>query len=173
MGTATTITGNQIVVRTGAGTNLLYADKETKVWRGKTGSVLSVVQPGDQVLVRFRQDSSGRSVILDLYANITHVWGRISKVTDAGFEVDQNFNADPQSAYRRRYRQITFDSDTRFEESTPANLVVGRTVDVIGLKTTELEVVATRITVYEGRRPVGMRPNSRVTLPNGTIQVLK
>jgi hypothetical protein len=30
-----------------------------------------------------------------------HVWGRISAINKLGFEVDQNFNADLQSAYRR------------------------------------------------------------------------
>jgi hypothetical protein len=32
-------------------------------------------------------------------ARLGHVWGRIRTMTKSGFEVDQNFNADPQSGY--------------------------------------------------------------------------
>ena len=50
-------------------------------------------------------DSTGRLVILDLSANIAHVWGRITKVALTEFEVEQNFNVEPG-----RYRSIVFDS---------------------------------------------------------------
>jgi hypothetical protein len=146
VGTARTITRNEIVVQTGAGATLLYADNETKVWRGQSGNVLTVVRPGDEVLVRYRQDSN-RLVIVGLYANITHVWGRITVVTKDGFEVDQNFNADPQSGYRRGKRQITLSSGTKFEESARQDLRAGRMVDIIGLETTDPGVQATRVIV--------------------------
>ena len=171
IGTAKTITRDQIVLQTGAGTILLYADNETKVWRGKSGSVLTVVQPGDEVLVRYRQDAT-RPVILDLYANITHVWGRVSAVTQGGFEVDQNFNADPQSGYRRGKRQITFDSETEFEGSVRHDLRVGRTVDIIGLET-DSDVQATRVTVYDGNAPVRMPAGARVIAPDGSVRIRK
>jgi hypothetical protein len=87
---------------------------------------------------------------------LEHVWGRISAVTKLGFEVDQNFNADPQSGYRRGKRQITFNSRTKFEESTREDLRVGRTVDILGLETASSGVRATRVIAYEGNRPVRM-----------------
>jgi hypothetical protein len=65
-------------------------------------------------------------VIVDLYANITHVWGRITDVTKDGFEVDQNFNADPQSGYRRGKRQIRLNPNTLFEESARQDLRAGK-----------------------------------------------
>lgn len=102
-------------------------------------------------------------------ADITHVWGRITAVTRGGFEVDQNFNADPQSGYQRGIRQITFNSGTRFQASRPRDLRVGRTVDIIG-HIAGPGVRATRIIVYEGNRPVRMPAGSRVTLPNGTVK---
>jgi hypothetical protein len=169
VGTARTVTREQIVVQTGAGTKLLYADHDTKVWRGQSGNVLTIVRPGDEVLVRYRQDSN-RSVIVDLYANITHVWGRITAVTEEGFVVDQNFNADPQSGYRRGKRQIILNWDTEFEESARQDLRVGRTVDIIGLKTSDLGVQATRVIVYEGNAPVRMPAGAVVTTPDGSIQ---
>ena len=85
-------------------------------------------------------------------ARLEHVWGRVSAVTKSGFEVDQNFNADPQSGYRRGKRRITFNSKTKFEESTREDLRVGRTVDIIGLETTISGVEAARVIVYEGNR---------------------
>jgi hypothetical protein len=169
VGTARTITRNEIVVQTGAGATLLYADNETKVWRGQSGNVLTVVRPGDEVLVRYRQDSN-RLVIVGLYANITHVWGRITVVTKDGFEVDQNFNADPQSGYRRGKRQITLSSGTKFEESARQDLRAGRMVDIIGLETTDPGVQATRVIVYEGNAPVRMPAGARVIAPDGSVR---
>jgi len=51
---------------------------------------------------------------------LEHVWGRISAMTKSGFEVDQNFNADPQSGYRRGKRQITFKIPKRSLKRAPA-----------------------------------------------------
>jgi hypothetical protein len=153
-GTAMTVTRDQIVVQTaGTGATLLYSDYKTKVWRGQSGNALTAVQPGDNVLVRYRQDSA-RLVIVDLWSNITHVWGRVTDVTKAGFEVDQNFDADPQSGYSRRQRQITFNSDTEFEASVPQDLRVGRTVDIVGVDTADSGVQAARVTVCNGNAPV-------------------
>jgi hypothetical protein len=151
VGKAVSIAGDQIVVQSGPGrSRLLFADKESQIWRGKMTNTLAVVQPGDDVILRYRKDSTGRSVIIDLHANIGHIWGRISKLGTGEFEVDENYNADPHSAYRRGFRQIAFDSDTEFEESAPEDLRIGRDVDITGLKTNDTRVQASRITVYEG-----------------------
>lgn len=104
---------------------------------------------------------------------LEHVWGRISAMTKSGFELDQNFNADPQSGYRRGKRQITFNSKTKFEESARQDLRVGRTVDIIGIETTNSGVQATRVIVYEGNRPVRMRAGARVISPDGSVHVEK
>ena len=105
--------------------------------------------------------------------SLVHVWGRITAVTRAGFEVDQNFNADPQSAYRRGKREIAFNSDTRFEGSARQDLRVGRTVDVIGVQMTDSAVRATRVIVYEGNAPVRMPAGARVIAPDGSVRVAK
>jgi hypothetical protein len=149
---------------------LLFAGKESQIWRGKMTNTLAVVQPGDEVILRYRKDSTGRSVTIDLHANIDHIVGRISKLGTGEFEVDENYNADPHSAYRRGFRQIAFDSDTEFEESAPEDLRIGRDVDIIGLKTNDTRVQASRITVYEGHAPVRMPAGRRIILPNGTVQ---
>lgn len=104
---------------------------------------------------------------------LEHVWGRISAVTKSGFEVDQNFNADPQSGYRRGKRHITFNSKTKFEESTRDDLRVGRTVDILGLETASAGVQATRIIVYEGNHPIRMPAGARVITPDGSVHVEK
>ena len=102
-----------------------------------------------------------------------HVWGRVSAMTKSGFEVDQNFNADPQSGYQRRKRQITFNSKTKFEASARQDLRVGRTVDIIGLETTDSGVQATRVIVYDGNVPVRMPAGARVIAPDGSVHVGK
>jgi hypothetical protein len=104
---------------------------------------------------------------------VEHVWGRITAINKSGFEVDQNFNADPQSGYRRGKRQITFNSQTKFEESARQDLRVGRTVDIIGIETTNSKVQATRVIIYEGNRPVRMRAGARVISPDGSVHIDK
>jgi hypothetical protein len=100
---------------------------------------------------------------------LTHVWGRIKTVSKTGFVMEQNFNADPQSGYRRGNLGIILNSDTHFEESARQDLRVGRTVDVIGLDAAGSALRATRVTVYEGNRPV-RKPAGVPVLPNGTTQ---
>ena len=87
--------------------------------------------------------------------------------------MDQNFNADPQSGYRRGKREITFTSKTRFEGSAREDLRVGRTVDILGIETAKSGVQATRVIVYEGNRPVRMPAGARVTAADGSVHVEK
>lgn len=105
--------------------------------------------------------------------SITHVWGRITAVAEGKIQIEQNFNADPQSAYRRGKLQISFNSKTMFEESARQNLRVGRTVDVIGRKATDAGVQATRIIVYEGNAPVRMPGGASVINTDGSVHALK
>jgi hypothetical protein len=162
MGTVTGIAGDQLTIRNGAVSTLLHADKDSQIWRGKTTNTLSILQLNDEVLIRYRRNPTRGLVILDLYANIVHIWGRISKVTSGGFEVDQNFNADPQSSYQRGYRQISCNADTIFEGGVPEDLRVGETVDIVGLKTKDSEVAAARVIIHSDRPlPAG----TRVTTP--------
>ena len=109
------------------------------------------------------------TAIASAQPRLEHVWGRISAMTKSGFEVDQNFNADPQSGYRRGKRQITFNSQTKFQGSAREDLRVGRTVDILGLETTNSGVQATRVIVYEGNRPVRMPAGARVTATDGSV----
>jgi hypothetical protein len=101
-----------------------------------------------------------------------HVWGRIESVGKTGFVVDQNYNADPQSAYVRQNRRIVIDTHTQFEDSARQDLRGGRDVDIIGTKRGSA-VRATRIVVYEGNRPVRMPKGARVILPNGSVGTLR
>jgi hypothetical protein len=122
-----------------------------------------------------------RVMALSLYLTATvlaqpgleHVWGRITAVTKSGFEIDQNFNADPQSGYRRGKREITIDSNTKFEESARQDLRVARTVDIIGRETVDSGVQATRVIVYEGNTPVRMSAGARVRAADGSVHVGK
>lgn len=102
----------------------------------------------------------------------THVWGKIKSVGKSGFVIDQNYNADPQSAYRRQNRRIILNSDTKFEGSERQDLRAGRDVDILGTKDGSA-VRATRVVVYEGNRPVRMPVGARVILPNGSVGTLR
>lgn len=96
-----------------------------------------------------------------------HIWGRITAIDKSGFEIDQNFNADPQSAYRRRKRLIVLNSSTAFRGSARGDLRVGRIVDIIGRERNDTSVQATRVIVYEGNAPVRMRSGEHTTATDG------
>jgi hypothetical protein len=83
MGTVTGIAGDQLTIRHGSVSTLLYADKDSQIWRGKTTNTLSILQLNDEVLIRYRRNPTRGLVILDLYANIAHIWGRIVRSNPA------------------------------------------------------------------------------------------
>jgi hypothetical protein len=168
-GKATAVAGDQLTVQSGNVSTLLTCTGTSNIWRGKMGHSLAAIQVGDEISARYRRDGSGRLVIGDLWANIDHVEGLITAVSNRRFTVDENYGYEDDPKSHRGSRQITFDTDTEWQGSAPEDLRVGRQVDIIGLKTGPLDVQATRITVYENKRPVRMRPDARIIGPNGHV----
>ena len=68
-----------------------------------------------------------------------------------------NPNADPQSAYERKKLNVVVNGDTIFDASDKDDPKVGRGVQMVGLDLRNGTTRATRVTVYEGDRPVRMR----------------
>jgi hypothetical protein len=168
MGRLTTVSGDRIEVQDSRGTHLLFHDEASTVWRGQERHDFSALQIGDEVWVRYRLDTSSRAVVIGLWANIDKVEGRITSVGGNGFQVDENYRADPASAYRRGLREILYDSGTTWEGSEAQDLKVSRDVFVIGLKLPSGVLEATRVIVYERGAPVRMKP-SRIVSPNGVV----
>jgi hypothetical protein len=168
MGRLTEVSGDRIEVQDSAGPHVLYSDAASDIWRGKDYHDFAVLQPGDEVDIRYQNDSTPRAVVVNLWANIDKVEGRIKRVDRDVFQVDQNHSADPNSGYRRGLREIAYDSGTLWEDSLTEDLKVGRDVFVIGMKLPTGKVQATRVIVYEGHKPVRMKP-SRIMLPNGVV----
>lgn len=169
IGHLTAVSRDRIEVRDGTGMHVLYSDTASDIWRGKDYRDFSVLRVGDEVWVAYRIDGASRQVVINLYANIHKVDGRITHVGANGFQVDENYNADPHSAYRRGLREIVYDSGTQWEQSLPEDLKEGRDVFIIGLKLPGGELQATRIVVYDGHKPVRMKPGTRVISPNGVV----
>src|ERR1700688_3029562 len=94
MGRLTAVSGDRIEVQDSARTHVLYSDAASDIWRGKDYHDFSVLQPGDEVDIRYRNDSPSRAVVINLWANIDKVEGRIERVDRDGFQVDQNYSAD-------------------------------------------------------------------------------
>ena len=170
IGQLTAVSGNRVEVRDSAGTHVLYSDAGSDIWRGKDYHDFTVLQVGDEVDVRYRNDARSRAVVINLWANIAKVEGRITHVSGDGFQVDQNYSAPPESGYRRGLREILYTSGTQWEDSLAEDLKVGRDVFVIGLKLPSDTLEATRVIVYEGGRPVRMRKPSHIVLPNGAVR---
>jgi hypothetical protein len=168
-GRLTAVSGDRIEVQDSAGTHVLYSESASVIWRGRECHNFSVLQLGDEVDIQYRNDGQSRAVVIKLWANIDKVEGRIRRVNRDGFQVDENYSADPDSGYRRGLREIIYDSGTQWEQSLPEDLKVGRDVFVIGLKLPSGKLEATRVIVYEGYTPVRMKP-SRIRPPYGVAR---
>jgi hypothetical protein len=168
MGRVSAVSSDSIEVQDSRDTQLFFSTAASTVWRGQERHDFSALQTNDEVLVRYRLDTSSRAVVIGLWANIDKVEGRITSVGRNGFQVDPNYRADPASAYRRGSREIAYDSGTIWEGSVATDLKAGRDVFVIGLKLPSGVLEATRVIVYEGGKPVRMKP-SRIISPNGVV----
>jgi hypothetical protein len=167
-GTVESVSGNVLYINTGAQPVTLYTDARTEVWKGRIFHDLSPVATGDDISARYRTEADGRLVAETLWLNITNISAVITKVADTRFEVFTNPNADLQSAYKKENKTIDVDADTAFEGSAAEDLKPGRNVQVVGLVLGNGEIRATRVTVYEGNRPVRMRGDAVVIRPDGS-----
>jgi hypothetical protein len=168
MGQLTAVSADNIEIQNSRGTHQFFSNEASTVWRGQERHDFAALRIGDDVLVRYRLDASSRAVVVGLWANLDRVEGRITSVGHRRFQVDQNYSAPPDSAYRRGLREIVYDSGTAWEGSVAQDLKAGRDVFVIGLKLPTGVLEATRVVVYEHGAPVRMKP-SRVILPNGVV----
>jgi hypothetical protein len=129
--------------------------------------MLSQLELGDDISARCRK-VSGNLMAEAIWINIVNFFGIITKVKGSAFEVFTNPNADPQSSYKKEIKAVRFDGDTMFESSEKEDLKVGREVQTVGLDLRNGIVKATRVTIYERKRPVRLR-KAKVIRPDGTI----
>ena len=156
IGTVKAFAGNVISVATGTRMERVVSDGHTEVWKGKTYHDLSPVQIGDDFSARCRRDASGKLVAEVIWLNIVNYFGVITKVNGDTFEMLTNPNAEPHSAYVKKKLKVLVDGDTIFDASVKEDLRPGRGVQMVGLDLKNGTVRATRLTVYEGKRPVRM-----------------
>jgi hypothetical protein len=168
IGRLAAVTAERIVVQDSRGTHLFFCDAASTVWRGQERNDCSALRVNDEVIGRYRLDSSSRAVVIKLWANIDKVEGRITSVGRSEFQVDEKYSAPPDSAHRRGIREIVYDSGTTWESSEAQDLKVSRDVFVIGLKLPSGVLEATRVIIYERGAPVRMK-TSRIVSPNGVV----
>src|ERR1035437_4007046 len=166
IGTVKSISGNQISVESVTRIIAVATDDHTDIWKGKIFHDLSLVHVGDDFAGRCRADASGRLVADLIELNVVNFFGIITRVGGGGFEILTNPNADPQSAYVKRKLKVTVDTDTLFDASAKEDMKLGRDVQMVGLDLKNGTIRATRLTVYEGNRPVRMG-NGKVLPPTG------
>ena len=172
VGTVESVSGNLIHVKSGEQLLTIHVDDHTETWKGKMFHDLSPLQIGDDILSRCRKDASGKLVAEAIWINIVNFFGVIKNVNGDTFEVFTNPNADPQSAYKMEKKSVRFNADTIFLSSEKSDLKVDREVQTIGLDLRNGIVKATRVTIYEGKRPVRLG-RAKVIGPDGTILVIE
>jgi Domain of unknown function (DUF5666) len=170
-GTVENVSGDLIYVNAGSWLVAVQADDHTQVWKGKTFHDLSPLNAGDEIAARCRRDASGKLVAEAIWINIVSLSGVITRVNIDSFEVFTNPDADPQSAYRKENKFIRFDPDTVFQSGERDDLKLGRAVQIIGLDLRNGVILATRVWIYEGKRPVRMG-NGRLMAPDGSTSVI-
>ena len=101
-------------------------------------------------------------------SDVTHVWGRITAVTQSGLQVDRTSSPirNPLTVAASATSPSTPPQNSR-EACLRTCARVG--VDIIGIAT-RTGVQATRVIVYEGNRPVRMTAGAPVTATNGSTR---
>jgi hypothetical protein len=165
-GTVNWIAGNVISVATDDSVVDVAADERTEIWKGRPFHDLSPVHVGDDFSARCRADSSGKLVAEAIWLNIVNVSGVITNVSGDGFEMFTNPNADPESSYVKENLKILIDQNTIFNGSAKEDLKVGRDIEMVGLDLKNGAVGATRLTVYENKRPIRIR-DGKILPPSG------
>jgi hypothetical protein len=166
IGTVRQISGDVISVDSDGKIVEITVDRNAEIWKGKMFHDLSPVQIGDDLSARCRATASGKLVCEAIWLNIVNCFAVITRVHNNDFEVLTNPDADPQSAYVKETKIVQVDSDTLFNDSAKDDLKPGRNVQVIGLDLKNGMIRATRVTVYEGKRPVRMKSGT-ILAPDG------
>ena len=162
IGTVKAISGNVISVETGAGMENVVTDAHTEIWKGKTFHDLSPVQIGDDLSARCYRNASEKLVADVIWLNIVNFFGVITAVKGDSFEMLTNPNADPDSAYVKKTLKVSVDADTIFEASAKEDIRVGRGAQMVGLDLRNGTIRATRLTIYESKRPVRVKAGAKV-----------
>lgn len=106
--------------------------------------------------------------------NLTNFYAVVTKVDikadRPGFDVLTNPNSDPQSAYKTENKTIEVDANTKFEASAREDLKPGRIVQVVGVELRNGQILATKVTVYEGNTPVRMRKDAVIRRADGSVR---
>lgn len=165
VGTVESVSGDVVTILSGKDTLLLAVDAKTAIWKGKMFHDLSMIRRGDTIIARYAVEPAGKLLAEEMWLNIVNFYGDITRLTASGFEVWTNPNADPQSAYKKEVRTVNVDADTKFEASASEDLRPGRSVQVIGVDLGAGTVGATKVTVYEGNRPVRMSDGQPIAPP--------
>lgn len=122
--------------------------KGQTVWKGPLGSGLTVIHPGDELILRGKTDADGTFVPSDIWCNITALSGRISAVSADAVSF---MAAEPQAVTPRRV-VLTAKTLSECEGVTDGSaLVVGRAVQVVGVATTDGAILATRVILFAAK----------------------
>jgi hypothetical protein len=95
MGRLAAVSSDRIEVQDSRGSHVSFCDESSTVWRGQERHDCSALRINDEVIGRYRLDTSSRAVVTKLWANIGKVEGRITSVGPSGFQVDENYSAPP------------------------------------------------------------------------------
>lgn len=147
----------------------LQSGRELTVWKGSLFHDLSPLRVGDHIYARYYYDQAGRPIVTKIWDNIVSLSGVINNVGNRRFTVFTNPGMRQPSAYRQENKIVEYNASTIFQDSLPSDIKVSRDVLVIGLSTPNGKVLATRVTVYEGNRPVRMGQDASI-MPRAKTQ---
>ena len=136
---------------------------QTQVWKGRNLQDFAEIRPGDQILVRGRQDATGRMIAANVWANIISVYGMVVGLNDSGFQI-LPYSPEPTGSLT----SVVVDANTLGqlqERVSMTNIQKGRFVQVIGAAAQNGKIQAARVLVYVNGRPVNAPPAISVVGP--------
>ena len=152
IGTIQTVSGPEIRVRSRLKSITLYADDRTTVSRDSVSRDLSLLRPGDEISVRYAEDSSGKLIVSSICAKVTTFRGVVKQVTPGGLLVDMDRSLLLTQAPKATDRVVHIYLETEF---TPGHrrAAEGQQIEIFGLDLGNGEVDAVRIAIYNTDLP--------------------
>lgn len=123
---------------------------QTHIWKGEDNQPPSVLQPGDELSVRGIESTSGAIIAQEIWANITSLAGRITRLEPGALWLKPASPTGPQDEVKVAFTPTTLGD--RYDLLDPSRLKPGLPAHIIALRLPGGSLRATRILLSPDRR---------------------
>ena len=153
IGTIEKVFGSEIHVRSGQQSITLYADDRTTVSRDSISHDLSLLKSGDEISVRYAEDSSGKLIASNIWAKVTTFRGVVTQVSPGRLVLGTRRSPLSTSAFKAVDRVVHTYPETAFSPGI-WSAAPGQYLEITGLDLGDGELDAVRVAIYNSDSPV-------------------